>query len=48
MREDGMLPISDKLIACCVPKQLPKAEIISRDENGWAVEAEVFGTEIEM
>ena len=28
--------------------RLPTAEIISQDENGWTVEAEVFGKGIEM
>ena len=28
--------------------RLPTAEIISQDENGWTVEAEVFGKVIEM
>ena len=28
--------------------RLPTAEIISQDENGWTIEAEVFGKGIEM
>ena len=28
--------------------RLPTAEIISQDENGWTVEAEVFGKGMEM